>query len=298
VWVAKADGSRARRVAFGSSGQLSSDGRWLAYEFLARPARGAYVVPVAGGRPKPLGEAKYAWSPEGARLAYATTTALKLYDPVTNERSTLVRAANISSLSFAPSGGAVVYAVATDHGSTADLRSDLFTVRLSDRFVRRLTDDGRSGEAVWGRHWIAYRHYIRTKWPQVGGTWFMRPDGSGKHPFARGDQNPSRAHYGLSPVAFSRDGTRLLACIVAEFGCSPVTFFVGTRKRHLFSAEDFPRHTHALLVAEDIAGDGSRLLVWVGSVDGAAPDDIYAMPFSGGKPRLVAHNAVSASWRD
>jgi hypothetical protein len=298
VWIADSDGSRARRLTTGISGQLSADGRWLAYQFLARPARGAYVVPVAGGAPRRLGEAVYAWSPQGSRLAFATKTALKLFDPVTNARSTLLRAPDISNLSFAPDGRALAYDVSKVRGASADLHSDVFTVRLSDRRVRRLTDDSRSGGPVWGPHWIAYRHYGRTKWPQIGGTWFMRADGSGKHSFARGDQDPRRAHYGLKPLDFSRDGRRLLACTTAEFDCSPVSFFVATKKRHVFSVGEFPAHTHALMAAEDLSADGRRLLVWIGSVDGAAPDDIYEVPFPGGKPHLIAHNAISADWRN
>ena len=77
-----------------------------------------------------------------------------------------------------------------------------------------------------------------------------------------------------------------------------MTFFVSTTKRHVFSVGEFPRHVHALLVPEDMSGNGRRLLVWIGSVDGPPPpDDIYAGPFSGGKARLVAHSADSAAWR-
>jgi hypothetical protein len=61
-------------------------------------------------------------------------------------------------------------------------------------------------------------------------------------------------------------------------------FFVSTTKRHVFSVGEFPRHVHALLVPEDMSGNGRRLLVWIGSVDGPPPpDDIYAVPFSGGR---------------
>jgi hypothetical protein len=47
-----------------------------------------------------------------------------------------------------------------------------------------------------------------------------------------------------------------------------------------------------------MSADGRRILVWVGSVDDAAPDDIYVIPFSGGHARLIAHRAISANWRD
>ena len=191
------------------------------------------------------------------------------------------------------------------HG-TGD-RSSVWVADADGSHARRVARDAFAGALSASGRWIAYLGSTGSErvlprlyatWPQVGGTWLMRPDGSGKHGFARGDQTRRRAHYGLSPIEFSRDGKRLLACTAAEFGCSPVTFTVATKKRHAFSVGECPRHLHALLAPEDMSSDGSRLLVWVGSVDGAALDDIYAVPFSGGNPRLVAHSAVSAGWRD
>jgi hypothetical protein len=297
VWVANADGSHPRRLAHGTDGRLSANGRWLAYDFLPRESSGEYLVSVSGGRQTRLGRGVFAWSPRGARLAFAGKTALDLVEPALHLRRTLVRARDISDVSFAPDGRALVIVRSTVHGTYADLRSDIFTVRLSDGRIRRLTHDGRSGAPAWGGGWIAYRHYRRTKWPQIGGVWLMRPDGSEQHLFARGDQSAGSAHYGLDPVELSRDGTRLLACTAAEFGCSPVAFFLGTTKRHRFVVGEFPRHVHAIMAPTDLSPDGRRVLVWVGSVDGAAPDDMYAVPFAGGSPRLVAHNADDAAWR-
>src|SRR5438105_14327306 len=226
VWVAHADGSHAHRIVVdGEYGTLSRDGRWLAYNRLGGNPRSSalYVLPVVGGRPRRLGDVSYAWSRRGARLALSDATAVRLLDVASGKRRTLVKGRRLFVASFAPDGRALVYTRRTVRGPDADLRSDIFIVRLSDTRVRRLTHDGRSGEPVWGRGWIAYRHYRRTKWPQIGGLWFMRPDGSDKHLFSPGDENPRLAHYGLGAVRFSNDGKRLLACIVREFGCAPVT---------------------------------------------------------------------------
>jgi hypothetical protein len=300
VWVAKADGSHARRIVRDAfAGRLSPSGQRIAY--LRRGDHGAllrlYVAQVGGGPAEPVAAVLlFAWSPQRDLVAYTDRKALRVFDVRTGKARTLVQGGDIRAISFAPSGDALAYAQANGRIGRG-FRADIFSVRIADGRTRRLTEDGHSGEPVWGPTWIAYRHYVRTKWPQIGGTWLMRRDGSGKRPFARGDQNPGRAHYGLMPIEFSRDGTRLLACTDAEFGCSPVTFFVASKKRHFFSAGQFPPHIHGLVAPEDMSGDGRRLLVWIGSVDGGAAEDIYAVPFSGGKPRLVAHNADSAGWR-
>jgi hypothetical protein len=51
VWIADADGSHARRVAYGVGPRLSADGKWLSYLRIARP-RGLYVILTEGSRAK------------------------------------------------------------------------------------------------------------------------------------------------------------------------------------------------------------------------------------------------------
>jgi hypothetical protein len=273
VWVARADGSRPRKIARNAfAGALSPSGHWIAYlrggDHPDRALPHLYLTRIRGGPEEEVARVRwFVWSPKQDRLAYADMKTLRVFDIKTGKSRILVRTPDVRSISFAPSGDALAFA--RDNGRV-DSRSrvDIYSVKIADTRVRRLTNDGHSGEPVWGPTWIAYRHYIRTQWPQTGGTWLMQPDGSEKRPFARGDQDPGHAHYGLRPVEFSRDGTRLLACTDAEFGCSPVTFFVSTTKRHVFSVGEFPRHVHALLVPEDMSGNGRRLLVgsdpWTG----------------------------------
>jgi Tol biopolymer transport system component len=242
----------------------------------------------------------YAWSPRGALLALSDRKTVQLLDPATGGRRTVVRGRDLIVESFSPDGRALVYTHQTTRGSDADLRSDIYTVRLSDRRIRRLTHDGRSGEPVWGRGWIAYRHYSRTKWPQIGGLWFMHADGGQKHLFARGDQNPRRAHYGLGAVKFSRDGARLLACTVAEFGCSPVTIFVGSRRQHVFSLHEFPRlrGEGPSLYPGGLSKNGREVMIDIGPFDGDSGHRVYVVPFGGGRPRLLLRDGTSPSWAE
>jgi dipeptidyl aminopeptidase/acylaminoacyl peptidase len=107
VWVADADGSDARQIAPDAyNGSLSPDGRRLAY---LGPAGDPDALPtllvreLAGGEPQPVGKAfKYAWSPDGMRLAASNLEALSLFDLSSGKRRKLVSGRVVGGFSFAP----------------------------------------------------------------------------------------------------------------------------------------------------------------------------------------------------
>jgi hypothetical protein len=237
VWVADGDGSNARQlVAGGYTGTLSPDGRWVAYYVSDKKGQSLpnlLVRAVAGGEPRSLGKVgEYAWSPDSTRLAVSEGRALLLVNVWSGERRELARAEVYDGgLSFAPRGKALAFARANGKVGR-EYRSDIFTVRLSDLEVTQLTHDGHSDDPVWGREWIVYRSFhIDGDW-SIGRLRLMRPDGSGKRPFARGDERVGRAQMGLEPLELSEDGKRLLACAAAEFSCPPVTFSVPDGKEY------------------------------------------------------------------
>ena len=49
--------------------------------------------------------------------------------------------------------------------------------------------------------------------------------------------------------------------------------------------------------AEDLSPDGTRVLVDVGSPHDIRNHGIYEIPFAGGKPQLLADDAIQGSWR-
>jgi len=304
VWVANADGSAARKVATGAyGGRLSSDGRWLAFSRRQdSPNSGlvpVYVVNLSGGNPRRVGEARVEqWSPEGAQLAIVQTARLLIVDPASGKRRELVRASDISHISFSPDGRRLAYARSNGRAGGA-YRSDIFAVRLSDGVTTRLTRGGHSAHPLWGPRWIVYE---RLRW--VGGIapftrlWLMRSDGSGKRLFARGAEGQRSGFpvFGLDPLALSHDGRHLLACQAFEFGCPRVTFTVPAGRKYGFP-DLRPVERARGATAEDLSPDGERVLVDVGSPHDDQNHGIYAIPFAGGRLRLVADKAIEASWR-
>ena len=301
MWVAEADGSNARQlVADGSLGELSPDGRHVAYYLVKRfdektgeSVRNLYVQEVNGGKPRLLGDGDwYSWSPDGSKLAIDDGNDLYLLDVESGQRRKVVdgNVRGWSGLTFAPDGTALAYARSEGLGE-----SDVFVLRLSDGKTTHLTTDGHSDSPVWGREWIAYRQFRCENdecWPSIGKIRLIRPDGSGDRVFARGDEDLSRAQWGLEPREFSRDGKRLLACRSAEFSCRPVAFTVPDGKRYDLSVDNEPG---MIPFGADLAADGSEVLVEVAPFDGHG-ERVYAVPFEGGTGRLLMRQAADPSW--
>lgn len=300
VWLADADGSDARQIAAdGYGGTLSPDGRRLAYS-VAQSGEGfpnLFVRDVAGSEPRQIGEVfQHAWSPDSTRLAVSDRKALLLVDVTSGGRRELA-SGDVQGFSFAPEGKALAYARANGKVGR-EYRSDIFVVRQSDGEVTQLTHDGQSDNPVWGRGWIVYRSFHFDGDWSIGRLRLMRPDGSGNRLFARGDERTSLAQMGLHPVEFSEDGKRLLACAAAEFHCPPVTFTVPHGKEYALRIEEDRAIVRAqeLAYAADLARDGSEVLFDVGPFDGPAGHRAYAIPFEGGKPRLLVRDATDPSW--
>jgi hypothetical protein len=305
VWVANADGTAAREIAARAyAGALSSDGRWLAY--LGPQDRAGsglvplYVADLASGKSRHIGETNSErWSPGGAKLAVADATGLFVADPASGRRLELVRGRHLGQISFSPDGRAIAYG--RDNGRVGQARrSDIFAVRLSDGAIAQLTHDGHGASPLWAPGWIVYRQF---RWGRAafstGRLWLMRPDGSGKRPFARGAEGLSRRglpRYGLDAVALSEDGRHLLACQAFEFSCAPVTVTVPAGKRHGFPEVQALLRTGEVATPDDLSRDGARVPVDIGSFDSDQNHRLYELPFAGGKLRLLARNAFRAEW--
>ena len=297
VWVADADGSNASRLATDAwGGTLSPDGRQVLYSASGGPddeRAKLYVQAVAGGKQRVLGKAVWGeWSPDSEHVVLSEAESLTFVDVDSGKRTELTHGGTgrWRSTSFSPDGKALAFARDDGRPGHED-ESDIYVVRLSDGKTERLTIDGHSDYPVWGPDWIAFRpfEFINDEhWPSFGELWLMRPDGSGKHFLARGDEDPSMAHYGLQPLEFSADGKRLLGCYTYEFSCPPVTFSVPDGKRYEPSIGGKP------LTASDLSRDGTAILVNTGAAEG--PYDVYSIPFEGGPARLLAKQAVDASW--
>jgi dipeptidyl aminopeptidase/acylaminoacyl peptidase len=292
VWIAKADGSDARKlVETALRPKFSPDGRRVAYVVPRRPSAlpMLWVKTLATGRTTRIDAAsEVAWGPQSRRLVYLTRQRILLADAESGRRRLLDRG-HVCCASFSPGGDSVVYA--KSNGSYGrGFRSDAYAIRLTDGHVSRLTHDHHSGRPVWGRGWIAYSHYrARGGW-LISDLRLMRPDGSRKRILASGHDKPSSAH-GIEPVAFSQDGTHLLACLPRESDCAPVTFALLDGKPHVLQVR---RRSWELAFAIAISRDGRYVLAQAGGLK--TPQRVVVVPFAGGTARVLARNAEEPTW--
>ncbi len=295
IWVANADASHPRRIArVGYAPSLSPDGHWLTYALPSR--RGGLgavqLVNLVSGKSRPIGHVGVVWSPESRRLALLDETGLSVLEITSRRRRIVLKLRNLALGSFDSGGTALTYA--QDNGKAGRARrSDVYTVRLSDRKVNRLTRNGHSDDPTWGGGWIAYRRFRFSNEWAIGSVRVMRSDGSGDRLIARGHDDVSQAEQGIEPVQLSARGKHLVVCLAFEFGCPPAAFTIPAGRRVRLS---FRRNPHTLPAPDGISRDGAEILVSEDPFESNLGYHVYVVPFGAGKTRLLLRGARSPSW--
>jgi len=256
----------------------------------------AFVVPAAGGRSRTLlrnweDTGAVAWAPNARTVAAVTgpqlgTKRLILINVATGRIvRTVATAPDFGSVSFAPNGSRLAYSVAV--GQTG---SDIFTAGTSGGAPVALTRDHRSSGPVWGRHWIVFS---RSRPPARQGDapkldlYLVEPSGHGLHRLTH--TNPGFLLQGLVATAWSADGTRLLAEFTGQDTSyaetvNPVT---GQVRRLGTAAQG--------LVGYALSANGRTVLATTGGPD-PSDSNVVAVPYGGGRLRVLARHAQSPSW--
>ena len=280
VIVARIDGTHPWPVAAGWSPKISPDGRWIAF---TRAGARLYVVPAAGGIPRLLARRvdTATWGPDSRRLlAEHRTGPLRVVE--LGGRVRTLASGRVFRAAFSPDGRSVVYSKATTYAGCG-YHADVYRVPLPGGTPQRLTNDERSGPAVWGASGIAFTHDVGRCGSRT--IWFMRADGSGRRPLvARLPTWLKRpGYYGLEPFAWLPAG-RLLAEVVAEFRNEAAVVDVRTGR------------VRRLGVPLDAVSRDGRWIV--GTASGAEyPFSIVIAPVGGAHARTIARGKVCcADW--
>jgi Tol biopolymer transport system component len=298
IYTAGDDGSNRVRLTDGELPKISPDGTTVAYE---TPYRGStrptlQVIPAVGGASRRLLNPvwfSYAFSPDSRTIAAVTgkevgRKTLVLID-VASGAVRAVAHGQFSGFSFSPDSSTFVFARALK--DTYPPRSDLLAVPVAGGVPTALTTDHRSVDPVWGAGGIAF---VKLRKPTRRGDAYKQdiyvldpPTGVvrrltiTKVPFLLS---------GLDPVAWSADGTRLLA----EFG--------GQDTSYAETADPATGFVHKVgrirdgLVGWDLSADGTTILATSGGYDPSDQHDVVTVPYEGGIPTVVIPNGFSPDW--
>jgi hypothetical protein len=309
VWIAAANGSDPKLLGPGQQPLLSPNGASVAVSLFGvrpgveehGPAIGVYPASGAAiadyldletATATPL-----AWSPDSRYLAVyrqsnevtniAAGSGLDVIDTQTGTVSSIAEGA-IYGASFARDGSdKLVYALA--HSLSTSAATNLYTSEPSGAGVHRITSDGRSLDPVWGPTYIAYdRERMRHLSPEYQ-IWLATPVGVRVRKLTHVPVGP--LVQGLVPLAFSMDGSRLLAEFEGEDTSGAYAVNVGSGHAHSVTV-------HGQMVqGAGISGDGSTLLVDAGSFEQpSSRGRIVTVPFAGGPAKVLVAHASQASW--
>ncbi len=310
VFAANDDGSQAHRLGPGSSPRVSPNGQIVALfhqgkgraaqpELILAPADGsAPLSSLATGWREPF---TFAWSPDSASIAAVLgpelgSKRLVVIDVVSGAQRTIARGF-FSGVSFAPDGTELVYGRAASESFPP--RSDVYrfdipigqTLRAPEPV--RLTRDQRSSSPLWGPDetivFVKHLGEKRRKYGPKNDLFLMGPGGEHVKRLTHTKVGPLLS--GLSPTEWSANGQRLLA----EFGGQDTTYAVTVNPR-TGAERTLTREREVGFVGTALSKDGRTVLGSLGGFEPGPGHKVVSIPYTGGKPTVLANNASEPDW--
>jgi Tol biopolymer transport system component len=285
IWFAAGNGSNRVRLgparSEGPAPVLSPDGRWVASARVRPRAVEVVLLPTAGGRPILLrrlpGTSAFelVWAPDSSLLAVSTDEGLYLLRPDASSHGfRLVTAA--TGTTFSPDGRWIAYVEYTG------VVHDIYAREIGRGETRRVTGDGHGDFPSWGARGLAF-----TRGRDV---WAVPAPG------ARPKQL-TRTGAGIVPLAWSADGSRLLAAST------------NFRYERLWAIDGATGKARRLknwafgLRGQGLSYNGRTILAATGCagpsiLHGEPQGTIETIPFEGGKPRVILKGPCYASWNE
>jgi Tol biopolymer transport system component len=311
VYVAKNNGSAAREVGSGSNPRISPNGQTVAFYRFGQgkqPPR-LMVAPASGGAPKQLATGwqepfVFAWSPDSSRIVVELgpevgKRRLVVIDVATGIQQTIA-SGYFGGVSFAPQDSEQL-AFAMSASESFPPRSDIYRIDLlppgavSVAAVKpqRLTNDHRSTSPLWGpNEQIVFVKHLGEKSRKYGpknDLFLMQEDGSGVKRLTH--TKVGQLLFGLSPTEWSGNGRRLLA----EFGGQDTTYAVTVNPR-TGAERALTKEREVGFVGTALSANGKVVLGSIGGFEPGPGHKVVSIPYTGGKPRVLANNASEPDW--
>lgn len=117
----------------------------------------------------------------------------------------------------------------------------------------------------------------------------MNPDGSRVERLTNTKVDP--LVQGLSPTQWSADGSRLLT----EFGGQDTSYAVTVNPR-TGAERTLTKEREVGFIGTALSADGSTVLGDTGGFEPGPQHKVVTIPYTGGKPKVLAKNASEPSW--
>jgi len=311
VFVAKNNGSAARKIGSGSNPRISPNGQTIAFYRFGQGKQPSQlmVAPASGGAPKQLATGwqepfVFAWSPDSSRIVVELgpevgKRRLVAIDVATGVQQTIA-SGYFGGVSFAPQDSEqVVYSMSASESFPP--RSDIYRIDLlppgavSVAAVKpqRLTSDHRSTSPLWGpNEQIVFVKHLGEKSRKYGpknDLFLMKEDGSGVKRLTNTKVGPLL--FGLSPTAWSANGSRLLT----EFGGQDTTYAVTVNPK-TGAERTLTKQREVGFVGTALSSNGKLVLGSIGGFEPGPGHKVVSIPYTGGKPRVLAKNASEPDW--
>jgi Tol biopolymer transport system component len=306
VYAAADNGSDAHKVGSGRSPRVSPDGQTIVY--LREKDSGKshsselMMAPAAGGASRTLmagwQDSFYlAFSPDSTTIAALRgpevgKRTLVLIDLATGSQRT-VASGYFSGFSFSPEGGELAYSKAGSEKYPP--RSDVFRVSTSGGKPVQITHDHNSQDPLWGPAgkivFIKLLGAKQRKYLPKNELYLMSPSGSQVKRLTH--TKVGSLLQGLFPTEWSANGKRLLAEFEGQDTSYAVTVNPQTGAQKPLEKSG---NGEQGFVGTALSADGKTVLGFTGGFEPGPNHNVASVPYAGGKPKVLVHNAFEPDW--
>jgi len=307
IWIARDDGRGAHRLIAGSGPRISPDGRRVAFVRTGRDHHAEVrVISASGGHSRLLlrDALQPVWSPDSRRIAVLLDTApgtpearsdVATIDVRSGAVHTIAPAGLPTGVSFSPRGDELASTSTTPAAAPLGVSTYVWRAPADGSGPPvRVTPGHRNSAPVWGPRWIAI---VRERSPRANPAavkqqlYLVKPSGAGLHRLTR--THLAMSMFGYTPLDWSANGHRL----IAELNGIGTDYVVTVNPRTGLVRRVGKRAGGVRgygVAGAGISRDG-RLILGTADLTTATPA-VVAIPFHGGRPRVLARDAYLPDW--